>query len=533
MIFAEAKPGLRLVFLGEMSVSARSLLRMLSALPDVEQVIEITDPETLPHHLAAHRPDIVLVDFGITEDAVHRYLPDEIMPLVGMAPVIALTSGEREQRGIRAVLHGAQRYVCIESTDADYLVQVLQQCRDEHAFIDTLSGRNDAFTAIIESLNDGVIVVNREGRLVTANPAARRLLGLDRDSMDRGQWLAAFCSLNATSGEPLDPQSTPIARARRGEQFADLALIHDADGDQMIFSVSGHGLRNQRQQLIGGLVSFRDITDDFNQNRSDSRRVMFDPMTDLPNRVLFEEQLQQAVARAERSQRTLGVMHVDLDRFKVVNESLGHDIGDLLLKETADRLKGLLRNGDLLCRFGGDEFAVGIENLTGPRDAAAAAQKIIRGLSETFRCGGNEIYISPSVGIALFPEAGESAAALLDAAKRATGLAKQSGGAKLQFHSTAQAPNDEQLAELEVGIRHALLRRELTLRYQPRVNLSNGRLMGLEALIRWQHPRFGLLPPARFLPLLESSGLIHSVGEWVINSVAAQLHAWQQRYEVP
>ncbi|MEL7296203.1 MAG: EAL domain-containing protein [Pseudomonadota bacterium] len=532
MIYPEEQPGMRVIFLGEMSVSARSLLRGLAGLPDVQQVVELTDPETLPHHLAAHRPDVLLLDVGITEDGTERYDPDHILPMIPTCPVIALTSAEREQRGIRAVLQGAQRYLCVDRCNPERLQQTLLHTRDEHAFIDTLSGPNEAFNAVVEGLHDGVIVVNREGRVVTTNASARRLLGIDREQLERSAWIGDFCSIDAETGTPLQEFELPLQRVRRGERFNELPLLHHVDhvGD-MVFAVSGHGLRNQHRELIGGIVSFRDITTSF--QRSAQHTQQFDRMTQLANRGLFAEQLGQAVARAERSQRTLGVMLVDLDRFRVVNDSLGHDVGDLLLQETAQRLQGLLRNGDLLARAGDDAFFIAIENLTSPRDAAAAAQKIIRGLSETFVCAGNEIYISPSVGIALYPEAGDTADSLMAAAERATRQAKDAGGARLQFYSAAQAPYDEHAAELEVGIRHALLRRELTLRFQPRVNLNNGRLLGLEALLRWQHPRFGLLPPARFLSLLESTGLIHSVGEWVIKSVCAQLHAWQQRYGVP
>lgn len=534
MINPEEQLGMRLIYLGELSVPARSLLRELAALPDIQQVIELTDPETLPQHLAAHRPDVVMVDVGITENSVQRYRPDVIVPTISECPVIALTTGEREQRGIRAVLHGAQRYLCIERTDNGRLQHALMQCCDQYAFVDTLSGRNDVFSTIVDGLHDGTIVVNVEGRVINTNPAARRLLGASREGLESQDWTRSFCRYDAQTGRPLHDSESPTERVCRGERFSDLNLLHRSSASaDMVFNVSGHGLRSQSGALIGGIVSFRDVTESFRREKQLAKMSLFDDLTGIANRRLFNDQLKQAVARAERSQRTLGVMFVDLDRFKVVNDSLGHDIGDLLLQATAQRLQKLLRNGDLIARWGGDEFVIAIENLTGPRDATATAQKIIRGLSEKFECRGNEIYISPSIGIALYPEAGEDGKTLLAAADKAMYQAKRNGGARLQFYSAAQAPYDNHIAELELGVRHALLRRELTLRYQPRVNLSNGRLMGLETLLRWQHPRFGLLPPARFLSLLESSGLIHSVGEWIIKSVCAQLHAWQHRYGVP
>ncbi len=534
MINPVNEPQLRVIYLGEMSVPARSVLRQLAALPEVSQVFETTDPAMLQQQIDAYQPDLILIDFGITESSAQRYRPQLILPAITTHPVLALTSTEREQRGIRAVLQGAQQYLCTERMDEAQLRQALVQTRDQFEFVDTLSGRNDALAAVMDSLQDGTIVVNPAGRVVSVNPAARRLLDLDRDVQPDSKMLQQFCAYDAHSEQPLAQDQQVLARIARGERFNDLQLLHRAaGGDSMVFSVSGRGLFNGAGDLIGGIASFRDNTEQFRRESELAKMSLFDGLTGIANRRLFSDQLDQAVSRAQRSQRTLGVMFVDLDRFKAVNDSLGHDVGDALLCQAAERMQTLLRHGDLLARWGGDEFVVCIENLTSPRDAAAAAQKIVRGMSECFTCQGNEIYISTSVGIALYPEAGADGESLIRAADKAMYEAKRNGGARLQFFSTSQANFDNSTAELEIGIRHALLRRELTLRYQPRINLSNGRLMGLETLLRWQHPRFGLLPPSRFLSLLESSGLIHSVGEWIIDSVCAQLHSWQQRYQVP
>ena len=525
---------MRVIYLGETSVPARSLLRDLNALPAVDRVFELTDPELLQQQLEAYRPDIVLIDFGITKVASERYRPEDILPLVAGCPVIAVTAAEREQRGIRAVMSGAEQYLCVEHANRATLQQSLAHCRDQFAFTDTLGGRSDLLSTVIESLQDGTIIINPEGRVVSLNPAARKLLGLARDTYPDQDWQASFCTRHAHTGELLADDERALNKAQRGERVSDLTHgQRTADDVDMVFSLSGRGLYDGSGKHIGGLISFRDITEQFARERELARLSLFDNLTGIANRRLFSDQLAQAVARAHRSQRTLGVLFIDLDRFKVVNDSLGHDAGDALLCAAAERLQTLLRHGDVLARWGGDEFVVCIENLTSPRDAAAAAQKIVRGMSESFDCLGNEIYISVSVGIALYPEAGEDGDALIKAADQAMYQAKRSGGARLQFFSSSQTAFDTDNSELEIGIRHALLRRELTLRYQPRVNLANGRLMGLEVLLRWQHPRFGLLPPSRFLALLESSGLIHSVGEWIITSVCAQLHAWQQRFPVP
>jgi diguanylate cyclase (GGDEF)-like protein/PAS domain S-box-containing protein len=529
-----AAGSIRIVYLGDTSASARSVLRNLNFLPEVDQVLEFRHPEAVRQALANESADILLIDVGITQASRERYEPERIMSLLADNPVIALTSIEREQRGIQAVLHGAQQYLCIERITDDTMRAALNRCRERFAFVDTLTGRNEIFSAVIDSLSDGTVVVNDRGRVISINPAGRRILGLARDAVPEGDWSAAFCTWSADGLVQHTGDDAPVARACRGEGFADEELMHrSADQPDMILNLSGQPIRNASQQQVGAILTFRDITETWRQRQELSRMSLFDNVTGIANRRLFNDHLRQAIGRAERSQRTLGLLFVDLDRFKEVNDSLGHDIGDRLLRQVAERLASLLRSGDFVARWGGDEFVVCVENLASPRDAAGVAAKIVRGLAEKFRCSQHEMYVSASIGIALYPEAGHSPDTLLRSADSAMYQAKRSGGARFCFHTNATARFSDDNSELEIGIRHALLRRELTLHYQPRVDLNSGRLLGLEALLRWQHPRYGLLQPARFLSLLESSGLIHSVGEWVIRTVCAQLGAWQRKFDLP
>ncbi|MEL7022347.1 MAG: EAL domain-containing protein [Pseudomonadota bacterium] len=534
MIEAQSDHRLRLLYIGETSVPARTALRAVSGLDHVETVAELTDPELLPQHLAAWQPDLVLVDVGISESSAERYRSAKLMQLLEAFPTLALTSAEREQRGLRAVLHGAQHYLVVDAgLPESALRTAIDQCRKHHDFTSTINGRSELLAMLVEGLPDGALLCDRDGRIIRSNAVARGLLGLSREHQPALAWGRTFCAWDPASGDELIPSDRPIARAARGDRFTEQRFRHrDEQGAELVLSVSGHGLYNGGDELLGGILLFRDVTDDFQRVSGQTEHALFDPATGIANRHLFTEQLQQAIARAKRSQRTLGVLCIDLDRFQAVNDSLGHDAGDMLLDAVGGRLQVLLRQGDMLAQWGGDRFMVCVENLSSPRDAAAIAQKIIRGLAERFECSGSEIYIGASIGIALYPEAGDDEQSLIEAANQGLAEAKRQGGARLQFFAeSAHAAGNA--AELELGIRHALLRRELTLRYQPRVGLNDGRLMGLEALLRWQHPRFGLLPPARFLSLLESSGLIHSVGEWVVRTVCAQLHAWQQRYPVP
>ena len=230
----------------------------------------------------------------------------------------------------------------------------------------------------------------------------------------------------------------------------------------------------------------------------------------------------------------MAVLFIDLDRFRSVNETLGHDIGDIVLAEVAERLRANLRVGDFTGRWDGDRFAVALEEFgDDPANAGGAAQKLSLVLAEKFVVGDAEVYATPSIGVAMYPEAGDDAESVVRAAEVAMQEAKRRGGSRFHLFSPALNTRLEQREELEVGLRHALVRQEFVLHYQPRIDLTTGRLIGLEAFLRWQHPRFGLLAPARFLPILESSGLIHSAGEWVIETACRQLAGWQRTFELP
>ena len=327
--------------------------------------------------------------------------------------------------------------------------------------------------------------------------------------------------------------ATGLVNAARLSAMPFIAIYRAPEQPDTLLSINGQGLFDGNRELIGGVITFRDITEARKRTIALEKQAQFDELTGLANRSLFTEQLTRAIGRSQRKSAPLATLFIDLDRFKSVNDTLGHDIGDALLCDVARRLIDNLRVGDLTGRWGGDEFVVCLEDFGEADNAAAAAQKLLLVLSEKYDIGNSEIYATPSIGIAMYPDSGESAAELIKAADVAMYEAKKRGGGRFQYFSQSLNTKLAQREELEVGLRHALVRDEFVLHYQPRIDISTGRLIGFEALLRWQHPRFGLLPPARFLPILESSGLIHSAGEWVIATACRQLAAWQRRFELP
>ena len=477
--------------------------------------------------------DLVLLEVGPLIAQSGKSLADLVHSLQPY-PVVALTRKEHEHRGIAAMRAGAQGYICIDDITVDGQDAVFDHAVKRARMKRRLSDTDVSVLAMLRNINDGVIVVDDAGHVLDINPAARSILGMGPRVQPDSSWEQTFCCIDEDGDSYRNSHDLPLVRARSGEKFSNQVAIYRApEQPDILLSINGQGLYDGNRQLVGGLITFRDITEQAHRTTELEKRAQFDELTGLANRSLFLEQLARAIGRAQRKGAPLAALFIDLDRFKSVNDTLGHDIGDSVLIQVGERLQRNVRIGDFTGRWGGDEFVVCLEDFGEAGNAAAAAQKLLLVLSEKYEVGNSEIYATPSIGIALFPDSGDTAERMVKAANIAMYEAKKRGGGRFQYYSKSLNTKLEQREELEVGLRHALVRNEFVLHYQPRIDLASGRLIGLEALLRWQHPRFGLLPPARFLPILESSGLIHSAGDWVIQTATRQLAAWQQRFELP
>ena len=487
---------------------------------------------TLPED-ASYVVDLVLLEAGPMIAQSGQTLA-ELIHSLSPYPVVALSSKEHEHRGIAAVRAGAQGYVCIDDITVEGQDIVFDHAVQRSRLQQRLSDTDITVLSILRNINDGVIIVDDAGHVLDINPAARTILGLGPRTQPDPTWEQTFCCIDSNGDSYRNAHELPLMRARSGEKFADqVAIYRTPEQPDAVLSINGQGLFDGNRELVGGVITFRDVTEITQRTSELEKLAQFDELTGLANRSLFIEQLSRAIGRSQRKSAPLAALFIDLDRFKSVNDTLGHDIGDELLCQVAERLKCNLRIGDFTGRWGGDKFVVCLEDFGEAGNAAAAAQKLLLVLSEKYEISSSEVYATPSIGIALYPDAGTSAESMIKAADVAMLEAKKRGGGRFQYYSNALNTKLAQREELEVGLRHALVRDEFVLHYQPRIDLTSGRLIGLEALLRWQHPRFGLLAPARFLPILESSGLIHSAGEWVIGTACRQLAGWQRRFELP
>ena len=378
-------------------------------------------------------------------------------------------------------------------------------------------------TAVVEAIPSMVFVKRADDhRYVLLNRAGEKMLGHAREDM-----------IGRTDAEFYPQQLAEIYLARDREviQSGEVRVIEEdhvprKDGSMAIIrtkKIAIPGPDGQAEYLLG--VS-EDIAERKRAEAQIARLAHYDPLTELPNRLLFQKGLSEALARASRREDLVAVHCLDLDRFKTVNDTLGHPIGDALLKAAAERLRRCVREGDTVARLGGDEFAVVQTGLSDPSDATRLATRIVEALAKPFDLQGHQVVIGASVGVAISPNDGSDSAELLKKADMALYRAKADGRGAFHFFERAMDDQLQARRSLEVDLRVALIQGQFELYYQPLFDLASNRVTGCEALLRWRHPIRGMVSPADFIPLTEEIGLIAPLGEWVLRQACREAFGW-------
>ena len=375
-------------------------------------------------------------------------------------------------------------------------------------------------------LVDDILCLCQDGIIVWINQSGAHQLGCDA-----GQLIGTpFNHLLHTDHRPDDGHAAPSTDPQGLPM-----ILNRPDGGTMAVLMITHPLGNSNfaiilRDLTGRMPAWdtlvRAVTRLEERARDLSRQASFDALTGLPNRTLFMDRLNQAVHQAERNGQMVGLMFIDLDGFKLVNDTLGHDMGDLLLQETGRRLAGCIRSGDTVARLGGDEFTVLMPNLGTYQNAPAVAGRILDTLTKPFDLAGREAFVSGSIGITVFPDDAADAMSMLKNADAAMYRAKDHGKANFQFFTADMNAAVEERLAIKTGLSQALERGEMSLAFQPKMNLATGDYAGVEALLRWQAAELGSVSPAKFIPVMEESGLMGRVGEWAINAACRQYRNW-------
>jgi diguanylate cyclase (GGDEF)-like protein/PAS domain S-box-containing protein len=447
-------------------------------------------------------------------------------------PVVLLTDAADASQRETLLAAGVDAVLGPDEADNGGLSEALAAALQERDAAAVEPARQALLAAALESLGEGVLVADRQERLLLANPAAKQLLGIESLGALPTDVLGVYETDTITR---IRHREHPMTRAIRGDEVTDLELYHRPSGASRgrFLSVNARPLVDAAGAIAGGVVTFRDVTDRRKVEDELTHLSLHDALTGLPNRAFFLENLDKAVARARRAHSRLAVLLLDLDRFKQTNDRLGHESGDQLLIEVARRLGTSLRAGDFVGRLGGDEFVILFEDFGHDEHAASLATKIVDVLSPPIRLQGYDVAVTASIGISTYPECGDDSASLMKTADVAMYRAKEGGRNNYHFYSRTIHAEVSRRARLERDLKDALAGDQFELEFQPVADLRSGRIMGLEALLRWMHPEHGWVRPLEFVPILEATGMMSRVGEWVLASACSEVGEWQRMLNRP
>src|SRR6267142_2210363 len=330
----------------------------------------------------------------------------------------------------------------------------------------------------------------------------------------------------ATRETSRNPMEMAVEQNRTVGLTVNCVLIR-RDGFESAIEDSAAPIHDRTGRRTGAVIVFHDVSVAREMSRKMTHSAQHDFVTNLPNRLLLNDRIAQSISLARRKNKPLAVLFLDLDRFKYINDSLGHAEGDKLLQSVTKRLLASVRDSDTVSRQGGDEFVILLSEIAHPEDAATSARKILLSLSAPHYIGGQDLHIDGSIGISVYPEDGEDAETIIKSADTAMYHAKESGRNNFQFFKADMNVKAVERQSVEGSLRRALERQEFLLHYQPKVNLDTGEITGVEALIRWQQPDRGLVLPSQFVPIAEDCGLIIQIGHWVLREACRQARAWQ------
>ncbi len=476
-------------------------------------------------HLAERPVDIILLDLGLPDvqglEAVRR-----AHAAASHIPLVVLSGLNDESLAVQTLQQGAQDYLIKGQFEPRDALRALRYAVERKVIEEKLFDEKERAQVTLNCIGDAVICTDLKGNITFLNMVAERLTGWSLIEAAGKPMAEAFQIVDAiTRRTTPNPMEKSVVQDRAGNLPNNCILIR-RDGREVNIEDSVAPIHDREGNVTGSVLVFRDVSAARALADQLAHAAEHDSLTGLPNRSLLNDRLEQAIAMAGRLHSKVAVLFLDLDGFKHINDSLGHSTGDKLLQCVAARLRDCVRAPDTVSRQGGDEFVILLQGVRKAEDAIIAANRILEAVAIPHFVEHRELHVTTSIGVSLYPGDGQNAETLIKNADTAMYQAKENGRQGYKFFRPEMNARAVERQSIEEGLRSALERKEFTLHYQPKIDLKTGAINGTEALIRWNHPERGLVPPLQFIPIAEDCGLIIPIGARVLREACGQAKAW-------
>jgi diguanylate cyclase (GGDEF)-like protein/PAS domain S-box-containing protein len=500
----------------------REMLREQSSLTtELRQVESLGEAEK---HLAGHVVDIILLDLGLPDaqglDAVRR--AHAAAPRV---PLVVLTGLDDESMAVQALQEGAQDYLVKGQIETRGLLRALRYAIERKVMEEALFVEKERAQVTLNCIGDAVICTDISGNITFLNVVAQKMTGWSWPEATGRPMAEVFRMLDAANCHDIPIPGMATEPGLAAALPANCILLR-RDGMQIPIEHSVASIDDREGQPSGAVIVFRDVSAARAMSLQMAHSAEHDFLTGLPNRMLLNDRVNQAIVLARRHLKQVAVLFLDLDGFKHINDSLGHPIGDKLLKSIGKRLVDCARASDTVSRQGGDEFVVLLSEVEQSHDASIAARRMLQAVAAPHSIDEHDLHVTTSIGVSIYPDDGLDAETLIKNADTAMYQAKENGRQSYQYFKPAMNARAVERQSIEESLRRALARHQFTLHYQPKINFRTGAIVGAEALIRWTHPTRGSVSPAQFIPIAEACGLIVPIGNWVLRQACEQSRAW-------